>query len=250
MVVIGDDLHAVRDKPFDIVACDCNECNDGGCANATTHHASSITPVLVPLGRGTEVSIVEPFVSDGCGGNDTGVFDRSFILHGLIGPLLMVSVHDMDQRCYFPHPVWTTQSMVFDLERGTRLPTDPPDGLMGALLARAREQLCEDCVLNPDENPRFFAGLPKLKPAGAIATDYIFLMSASYMCGTGPDHYSVGTAVEVPGLPPAIEGRLDSSSVSWASVPSDAIGISAVLSADAAPRARDAFLHTPIPPGP
>ena len=76
VVVVGNDLYAVRGRPFDVVACDCDGCDAGDCANATTHHASSITPFLVPLGPGKEVSIVEPFVSDGCGENSTGIFDR------------------------------------------------------------------------------------------------------------------------------------------------------------------------------
>ena len=51
VVVVGNDLYAVRGRPFDVVACDCDGCDAGDCANATTHHASSITPFLVPLGR-------------------------------------------------------------------------------------------------------------------------------------------------------------------------------------------------------
>ncbi|MCC6523461.1 MAG: hypothetical protein IT373_12455 [Polyangiaceae bacterium] len=131
--------------------------------------------------------------------------DVSVYVEGAVGPYLLASVSGSTMWCTAAHPAYATDPLVLDLDAGGAPVTlEFPPEVLEPLRARAQAELRDGCVLDPDESPHEYRATAEYGARGELEGVYEYLMSAPYVCGLGPGHYSSVSAQRADWLPQAL----------------------------------------------
>ena len=80
-------------------------------------------------------------------------------------------------------------------------PSEVTDATLVHLATGKTEILGEGCSLNPAEEPAFYTATFHYDQNGILSGHYVYTMSSTYACGSGPDHYSMAGKIVDPALP-------------------------------------------------
>ncbi|MBI4955993.1 MAG: hypothetical protein HY908_28495 [Myxococcales bacterium] len=126
-------------------------------------------------------------------------------VEGAVGPYLLASVSGSTMWCTAPHAAYTDEPLVLDLDAGGAPVTlEFPPEVLEPLRARAHAELRDGCVIDRDESPREYRATAEYGARGELEGVYEYLMSAPYVCGLGPGHYSAVSAQRADWLPAAL----------------------------------------------
>jgi hypothetical protein len=123
-------------------------------------------------------------------------------LTGAVGPVFFAEVSTQLMGCGAAHPMSSDEPLAFDLDTEKAIKPTIPAAAKDDLAARAHKALtAEECASDPKEAAAPFEVTAAYGEGGALHGVYAFTMSAPYMCGTGPGHYSVLDTQTSPWLP-------------------------------------------------
>jgi hypothetical protein len=123
----------------------------------------------------------------------------------MVGPLVTAVRGMSAMGCLAAHPFSDAESYVVDVETGRQVALAPPAADAARLGAQARALMLgkyPECVEDTD-NATLWSTSAGYNPRGALLGRYTFTMSAPYVCGTGPGHYSVAEDVSDRVIPAA-----------------------------------------------
>lgn len=142
---------------------------------------------------------------DSVGGHDT-----ELQLHGGVGRFFFFSVNSWIQYCGGAHPMFGADEVTLDIDRGVDVDLSFPAVVTPLLKKRAQLELGAECVSDPKEEPAEYRALASYSPKGELQGAFQFTMTAPYMCGTGPGHYTALSEQVSDWIPPELEswGRL------------------------------------------
>lgn len=160
--------------------------------------------------------IIEPWKGHfaprrGCKDN-LGSHTLEFALEGAVGPIIFGWLRGDDQYCFANHPTFFTHVFAYNLDESREIQLGIPPEVLEPLRFLAKRELVTDCVLNPNESPTPFAATAFYAKDGTLRGSYVYTMSAAYVCGRGPDHYTNESTQSSDWVPPelATYGRLPS----------------------------------------
>ena len=200
-------LWVLRTKKLASLACDeCEACLTDPPSCKRDRRVDITRPFLVSLTSG---KALEPWQGsygprEGCKAG-VGEHDTTLSLLGGVGSIYFVSVHSWDQGCGAAHPMFMDEAITFDLDTGKRAALSFPPAATPALKKRAHAELVRACVMDPKEEPAEYRALAAYGNHGELEGSFQFTMSAPYMCGTGPGHYSAVSEQVSDWLPPELE---------------------------------------------
>ncbi len=207
VLVGGTELWVLREKQLASRACDdCDACQ----SDPPTCKKESRVLIQEPYLKGLRSGkTLEPWSSsyaarNGCAGT-VGSHDTQLELHGGVGSVYFVTVHSWDQFCGGAHPMFASEALTFDVETGKQVPVSFPKAVLEPLQKRAHGELAGGCVIDPTEVPTAHRAMAAYAESGELEGLYSFTMSAPYVCGTGPGHYSIVSEQVSSWVPPEIE---------------------------------------------
>jgi hypothetical protein len=203
----ADALFLVRPRAVASLACE--ECPDPAAPRARKGRSTPTplaSPVLAAVGA---AQTFEPWADAfrarrGC---DDGVGEHtvSVTFDGGAGPYVFATVDTYEQPCSAPHGAYDTRAILLDLRTGTAAKLDPPRAATADLAKHAERTLLDGaCPADTGEAARLWRVHAEYRPTGALVGLYDFTMSAPYVCGTGPGHYSVLATEASDALPPEL----------------------------------------------
>lgn len=206
-VLVGSkDLWVLRSKKLASRACDeCDACLTDPPTCKRDVRIDLDEPFLKSLRTG---KVLEPWSNafaarTGCAGS-VGDHETTLELEGGVGSVYFFSVFSSDQFCGGAHPMFATEPVTVDVDTGRTLDLTFPSEAVEALRKRAHGELGGGCVIDPKEVPTAYRATATYRANGELVGLYAFSMSAPYMCGTGPGHYSVLSEQEADWLPPEL----------------------------------------------
>jgi hypothetical protein len=203
-------LYAYRERDRtagSIRGCDCdvNEAEEeGGGGDAKCSRQAEVTDAtLVHLATGKTEILASAPAPEGC--DFFSLHAGRASLKGVIGPIAFFSINTEEMCCNAPHPSFAAEAGARDLETGEPVVLQPEGPSAAAISARARDELLrkggEGCSLNPAEEPAFYTATFHYDQNGILSGHYVYTMSSTYACGSGPDHYSMAGKIVDPALP-------------------------------------------------
>jgi len=190
-VFVGpDDLFVLDGRKVTAKFCDCMACNldvEPPCSRFTSETVSQSFLRSLRTGRP-----FDPWKSRyprplGC---DTEGSNAEVNVSGGVGDVLFVGISVMHVSCGAAHPMFDDSPTILDLATRKETKLTPPPEVIEPLRARAKAELLGGCVEDTGE-PSFYGSSARYDARGVLHGVYDFTMSAPYVCGTGPGHYSV-----------------------------------------------------------
>jgi hypothetical protein len=192
-VLVGrSELWVLRTKVLASRACDeCDACLTEPPSCKRESRVDLKVPYLRGLGGG---KVLAPWSSgfaarNGCAGS-VREHETTFSLHGGVGSHYFVSIHSWDQFCGGAHPMFGDEASTFDVDTGKSVTLTFPAQAAPALKKHAHAELAASCVIDPKDEPAPYVATAAYDEKGELQGVFAFTMSAPYMCGGGPGHYS------------------------------------------------------------
>lgn len=191
-VFVGpDDLFVLDGRKVTSKFCDCMACNldvDPPCSRFTSAKVSQSFLRSLKTGRPFDPWKSRHLQPSGCDTEDSGAEVR---LRGGVGDVLFASISVIHVSCHAAHPMFDDADTVLDLSTRKETKLTPPPEVIEPLRARAKVELLEGGCVEGTEEPSFYGSSARYDARGVLHGVYDFTMSAPYVCGTGPGHYSV-----------------------------------------------------------
>lgn len=197
VAVVRGSLLALRNAPVaqPLIECsDCPDCGEGLPASTTLFGAAAVD---LATGATKAVTSPEPMTDV----HDAGV---GFDVGGLFGDVVFLTEHTVSSACNTMHPWFSDRAFAFDLAAGRETEVVPSAAQKADTAAAAKPQLAEkraSCGEEEAFEPELYGTLLRFDTAAKPRAVYTFTAPVSYMCGTGPGHYSVEAEVVRDELP-------------------------------------------------
>jgi hypothetical protein len=211
VIVGGSRLLAIRTMVEHLSVCDCNACDDGRC-KPFGQKTNTERPSFVDLQSGKSRRVLDRLGSPGCNPGPIGDVGGSYEILGAVGPVVLVSENISTMSCGAAHPMFDDSVHAIDASTGTTVSFGASGEQIAALALPAREALVaeyEGCILEDSPSvPNLYDARITWGAGGMLRGAFTFMLPSSYMCGTGPGHYSVATTLErdeLPAIRPALE---------------------------------------------
>lgn len=180
-------------------ACDCNDTDGAACPRGEVV-SKSLKAVRLP--RDKEMSIAQVNLS--CG-NDTFQFgEGNLVLLSLAGPWLTVAKSSSVMACGAAHPMFAEEWVHYNLEQRVLELLRPPTEAEARLSSQAHATLVrmgEGCLSSDEAPARSVLTRFAYDRRGKLMGHYVYGMPSNYVCGTGPDHYTMVTELVDEALP-------------------------------------------------
>jgi hypothetical protein len=199
VVAVGATLVGLVRRERHAPLADCDACNAGTCTpSGQTSSGAGLDAVDLRTGQ---VRDLTPGEQDGPTDVDTGLgdFESDVEVTGAVGSVVFFRGSGTGYGCGAAHPFFFSKAAAFDLASAAEAPLAPPSRIEADMSAEAKRVLVAehgDCLLEPDSAPTLFEIAPKFDEHGALRASYTWIMGAPYVCGVGPDHYSVDATLD------------------------------------------------------
>ncbi|NUO47468.1 MAG: hypothetical protein HOV80_01285 [Polyangiaceae bacterium] len=211
VIVGGSRLLAIRTMFEHLSICNCGACEGDRCKPAG-EKTNTERPSFVDLQTGKSRRFLDRLASASCNPGSIGGIDSQFDVLGAVGPLVFVSENVSTMWCGAAHPMFDDVVHAVDATTGTKVSFGASGEQIAALAIPARQALVsefEGCILEDGPAlPDLYNARITWGPGGMVRGAFTFMLPSSYMCGTGPGHYSVATTLErddLPAIRPALE---------------------------------------------
>jgi hypothetical protein len=211
VIVGGGRLLAIRTMVEHLSACDCNSCDTGEC-KPFPQKTDTERPSFVDLKTGKSRPMLDRLSGRSCKQAAIADVRGDFQILGAVGPLVFVSENVSTMWCGGAHPHFDDSVHAVDASTGTTVSFGASGEQIAALAVPAREALVseyEGCILEDGPAlPDIYNARIAWGAGGMLRGAFTFMLPSSYMCGTGPGHYSVATTLErddLPAIRPALE---------------------------------------------